>query len=235
MTAGAVLLSCEHGGNRVPRPYRALFATSTAKAALASHRGYDPGSLAVARTLARILDAELVAFTTTRLLVEPNRSLGHPQLFSEFSAALDREQREAAIERHYVPHRNRIIDAIARLHSQRVYHLAVHSFAPVLGGVPRNADIGLLYDPGRAAERDLCRRWAKILVALDPALRVRRNYPYRGTSDGLTTALRQRFAPSRYLGIELEINQAVVTGPTRLRRRTTATLAESLKRLLTDG
>jgi hypothetical protein len=36
---------------------------------------------------------------------------------------------------------------------------------------------------------------------------VRRNYPYRGWSDGLTTALRRRFAERAYVGIELEVNQ----------------------------
>ena len=34
-----------------------------------------------------------------------------------------------------------------------------------------------------------------------------RNRPYRGTADGLTTALRSRYLPSRYFGIELEVNQ----------------------------
>jgi hypothetical protein len=41
---------------------------------------------------------------------------------------------------------------------------------------------------------------------------LRRNYPYRGQSDGLTTALRRQFG-ARYLGIELEINQRWPLGP----------------------
>jgi hypothetical protein len=43
-----------------------------------------------------------------------------------------------------------------------------------------------------------------------PHLRVRRNRPYRGTSDGLTTHLRRRFAAKDYAGIELELNQALL-------------------------
>ena len=44
-----LLLTCEHGGNRIPPEYRALFRGATA--ALASHRGWDPGALALARRL----------------------------------------------------------------------------------------------------------------------------------------------------------------------------------------
>jgi hypothetical protein len=35
---------------------------------------------------------------------------------------------------------------------------------------------------------------------------VRRNRPYRGAADGLTTHLRRKLGP-RYLGIELEVSQ----------------------------
>ena len=47
-----------------------------------------------------------------------------------------------------------------------------------------------------------------------PNLRVRRNYPYAGWTDGLTTYLRTRFPPQRYVGIEIEINQRFVLGRT---------------------
>ena len=39
------LLTCEHGGNQVPEPWRERFAG--AQDVLASHRGWDRGSLAV--------------------------------------------------------------------------------------------------------------------------------------------------------------------------------------------
>ena len=49
-------------------------------------------------------------------------------------------------------------------------------------------------------------------IALQQAMdrRVRRNYPYRGAADGLTTALRRLFKPKDYLGLEIEINQALL-------------------------
>ena len=74
----------------------------------------------------------------------------------------------------------------------------------------RHADVGLLYHPGRHGEAELCARWKASLAAFAPELRVRRNYPYAGKGDGLTSYLRLRFPPGAYVGIELEVNQSIV-------------------------
>ena len=111
-------------------------------------------------------------------------------------------------------------------------HVSTHSFTPELDGLVRTADVGLLYDPSRDAERDFSARWQDAIARRDPGLRVRRNYPYRGSADGLTTALRRRFPGDGYAGIELEINQryplADESGWRRLRRQIAAALAEAL-------
>ena len=100
----------------------------------------------------------------------------------------------------------------ALLRCERVLHLSVHSFAEVYEGRRRQADVGLLYDPARAGERALCRSWQQRLTAAT-GYRVRRNYPYRGVSDGHVTALRRRYPPGRYWGVELELNQRLVARP----------------------
>jgi predicted N-formylglutamate amidohydrolase len=74
------IITCEHGGNRIPAPYRRLFREQ--RALLDSHRGYDPGSPVMAKALARAYRAPLVASTVSRLLIDLNRSISHPQLFS---------------------------------------------------------------------------------------------------------------------------------------------------------
>jgi hypothetical protein len=61
----------------------------------------------------------------------------------------------------------------------------------------------------------MCARWKESLVALMPELRVRRNYPYAGKGDGLTSHLRRRFGHGDYVGIELEVNQSLVWGAVR--------------------
>ena len=103
-----VLLTCEHGGAEVPAKYRGLFRSRAAQSALRSHRGSDHGALWLAKTLQRSLRAPLLASTVTRLLVDLNRSLGHPQLFSEFSRPLDPAARVSLLESLYYPHRDRV-------------------------------------------------------------------------------------------------------------------------------
>lgn len=208
----ALLLTCEHGGNRIPAEYRALFAGHGER--LAGHQGYDAGALACARGLSAALRAPLIHAEVSRLLVDLNRSPHHPALFSDLTRALPGAQREAILARHYFPHRRRIERWIAaRVRAGRiVLHVAVHSFTPVLGGKVRGADLGLLYDPARPLEARLCRRWQAALRDAG-GLRVRRNYPYRGVSDGLTTYLRGRFPRRLYAGVELEINQDILARP----------------------
>jgi len=203
----AFLVTCEHGGNRVPPAYRRRFEAH--RALLSTHRAYDPGSLALAREIATALRAPLVESTVTRLLVDLNRSLHHPRLFSEIIRPLPPAERERIVERHWRPYRDEVEARIAAATAtgRCLLHVSSHSFTPVLDGEVRNADIGLLYDPRRRPERELAARWRQALKARAPAVRVRMNYPYAGRADGLTTHLRQCFPASRYAGVELEINQ----------------------------
>lgn len=208
MRGDVLLLTCEHGGNRVPAPYRPLFAG--AGRLLATHRGFDLGAREAARYLQRRFDAPLICATVTRLLVDLNRSRGHPALFSAFTRGLPAAGRARLLERHYLPYRSLVAGWIGGElgAGRRVLHIAVHSFTPVLHGVERSADIGLLYDPACAHEAAFCREWQRRLAVDAARWRVRRNYPYRGTADGLPPALRRQFATERYLGIEIELNQA---------------------------
>ena len=93
----------------------------------------------------------------------------------------------------------------------RVIHLGIHSFTPILNNVVRNADVGILYDPARPWEAQVATSIIEEIQARAPELRIRRNYPYLGKSDGLTTSLRKKFGPA-YVGIEIEINQKLFLG-----------------------
>lgn len=203
----ALVVSCEHGGNAVPATHEHLF--EGAAQLLDTHRGWDPGSLELARRIAARFDVPLYASTTTRLLVDLNRSIGHPQLFSAMTRALPAAERDAILDTHYRPHRAQVEAAVAALIAggRRVIHVASHSFTPVLDGVERAVDIGLLYDPRRPAEAVFAAGWLHSLDRRSPGLRLRRNQPYRGRSDGLTSLLRTRDPDPVYAGIELEVNQ----------------------------
>ena len=202
-----LVLSCEHGGCQVPAAYRSLFKGQDRL--LNSHRGYDPGSLDLAQHLSAAFSALLIASTVTRLLVELNRSVGHPRLFSSLSRSLDAQGRKAVLRDHYHPHRALVEKSIkaALAQSGTALHLGVHTFTPVMKGSVRRADIGLLYDPSRKLERCWAAAWRNELRKRRPDLVVRRNYPYLGVSDGLTTSLRKQLATKNYAGLELEVNQ----------------------------
>lgn len=227
-----VLITCEHGGNRIPSEYWPLFRKH--RAVLASHRGYDPGALALARDFAAAFGAELVYSTTSRLLVELNRSPHHRDLFSEMTRSLPTDERRRLLRRHYFPYREWIETQVSGAVGSggAVVHVSSHSFTPRLNGIVRRADIGLLYDPARLTERELCRDWQRALEAADGDLVVRRNYPYRGTGDGLTTHLRRLHPDPAYAGIEIEMNQRYVLGDrprwSALRRLLVRTLRQVL-------
>jgi predicted N-formylglutamate amidohydrolase len=203
---------------------------------LRSHRGWDPGAAGVARLLAKRLGAPLFLGDVTRLVVDLNRSVHNPAVFGPLARGLSAEERAALLERHHGPHWARIVSAIQQgLEEEgRVLHIAVHSFAPVVRGKRRTLDLGLLYDPRRAIERDLAADWRARLLRRDASFRIRRNHPYRGRDDGLPTSLRKRFDPEAYCGIELEMGQALLRNDRR-RRRLTECLMETLEALLVDA
>lgn len=229
-TRDYLLLTCEHGGNRIPQPYAHLF--QGADEILASHRGWDPGALELAELLARELDRPLLSVTWSRLFVEANRSPSNPRIWSRFTKPLPRAERQQILDRWWRPHREEVEAAVAAAiaQDQRVVHVAVHSFTPELDGELRNAEVTFLYDSRREWEADLSHRWASVLSRINPDLRLRYNYPYRGAADGLTTWLRRRHPEARYVGIELEINQALVG--TKSWHRFQEQIAESLRELL---
>ncbi|MBI4826181.1 MAG: N-formylglutamate amidohydrolase [Nitrospirae bacterium] len=207
-----IIISCEHGGNLVPQEYVHLFKGK--EKLLNSHKGFDIGSYELAGAIAEYLGVRCYYSEITRLLVDLNRSLKHPNLFSDISRKSGSNVRADILKKYYHSYRNVIESVIAdKIHSgKNVLHIAVHTFTPVLNGVKRNADIGLLYDPLRTKEKEFCIRLQKALSVSNPGLVVRRNYPYLGKTDGLVTYFRKNFPQKHYLGIELEVNQKYSLG-----------------------
>lgn len=175
---------------------------------LQSHRGWDPGTAELAAELGDALEAPVIAGLVTRLLVDLNRSRGHPRHFSEFSRKLSTGQREMLTQCYWRPHWDAYRRNIEQ--SKALLHIACHSFTPELDGQRRNAEIGLLYDPTRARERHFARALSQSIRSQQPDLRVRMNYPYRGTANGLGQQHRRWFLQDRLLSIELEVNCSLV-------------------------
>lgn len=207
-----VMLSCEHAGNRVPEAWAEAFAG--AEAELNSHRGYDEGVLPVALKLASDLGAPLLLSTISRLVVELNRSLDNPGLWSEFTRGLPEADKREILAAHYTPLRSRAIQLVdlAAAAGLTTLHLSIHSFTPVLDGVRRSVEVGVLFDPARAGERAIAERWIEA-IRDRTGLETRANEPYEGVADGHTTALRRDFASFLYMGLELEIRSDLLADP----------------------
>jgi predicted N-formylglutamate amidohydrolase len=202
-----IVISCEHADSRVPPRFQGLFHGSNR--VLSSHRGFDAGAGDVARTLASSFGRRPVLHPWTRLLVDANRSPSHPSFFSEYSKDLPERDRQFLFESLYTPYRIEVEGMLRAILKERgrVIHLSVHTFTPVLHGIIRRADIGLLYDPSRIHEKRFCKIWKSRLQKLENAWCVRLNYPYRGVSDGLVPIMRRTLGTAGYVGLELEVNQ----------------------------
>lgn len=232
-----VVLSCEHASDRVPAAWRQKLQAALPPHAwqsfcrdLQSHRGVDFGTLALGRALAKLTGRPLFASRHSRLLVDCNRSAHHPRRLSAYSRALAPADQAKLVAEAWQPHRGQVEAAVARAVAKtgRALHLALHSFTPVWEGVPRAVELGLLYDPSRPGERQVVAALQPALRQLAGAPRVRRNAPYRGVADGLPTALRRLWRAQDYVGLELEVSQAITLAPPAIWAAKLAQLAQLL-------
>ena len=219
-----LMLTCEHASNKLP----AAFKKAVPAEVLKTHRAYDIGALAVFRKLVKFAKPEFYCEGKfSRLFVDLNRTITNKSAFSEYYEQLEASNKTAAEKAkaqataYWQEYRTAIEKFVASSLSSpkrtssktraakpapEIVHLGIHSFTPVLNGKVRNTDIGILYDPTRPQERAYANVIKDEIKRLYPAMKVRFNYPYKGTSDGLTTTLRKKFG-TRYAGIEIEINQ----------------------------
>lgn len=176
-----LILLCDHASRAVPR---ALGDLGLDPVALRCHLAWDIGAGALTERLAGELGATAVLAGYSRLVVDCNRQLLDPQAFLEYGdglaipgnrglAASDREARAAAI---YRPYHRAVAAELERLRAagRAPVVLAIHSYAPVLNGAPREWEIGILWDKD-----------PRVPDALIPALReqgfnVGDNEPYSG-------------------------------------------------------
>jgi predicted N-formylglutamate amidohydrolase len=210
---GHVVVTCEHATNRVPPELSSVFRGH--RALLKTHRGWDIGALGVAERVAAGLASPLFVGEVSRLVIELNRSPDSSSLFSVATRELDDDVKRGLVERYYTPWRGAVrkhVELAFRAQRGAVVHVSAHSFTPELDGKERSVEIGLLFDPSRAGEKTVCERWREAIVRDHDAagMRVRMNLPYRGTSDGHTTALRRVFPASRYVGIEVEVRNDLI-------------------------
>ncbi len=229
----SVLVSCEVGGENVPTqliPH--LVHTETNQPDERPDRlPHDAAAMYVAHRMSQRLYAPLIANEYSLALIDVTRSLHHRQLFPPLTRQWSAKNRDHLIELIHHPYRQRIRAGIGQLfrHFPYVIHLSVRSFPLREGGKLRRADVGLLYDPAVDDEVDLCLDWIDEMYEEIPMLRVRRNYPRRGTTDSITKAMRSEWAGKNYIGIEVLLNRAWVSRPLAIRDEVIDGMCDTLR------
>ena len=226
------IITCEHGGNKIPREYFYLFKDRIN--ILETHEGYDLGALGLAKEISKKNGDYFCYSEISRLLVDLNRSIKHPKLFSGYTKDLNKNEKSEILKKFYFPYRKKVENLIRELISEndKIIHMSIHSFTPILKHKMRNADVGILYNPKRKAEKDFASLFKNELFLSDNNLKIRFNYPYLGISDGLTTYLKKKFNQKNYIGIEVEVNQKFILHDKNKWKEIKRNLSESLNSIL---
>ncbi len=242
-----LLVSCETGGRRVPAQWSKTHVLSDPahvdspacdESPVIVNRkrmiACDSTGRYAGRRVADSLGVELIENPYSIQCVDVTRSIHHRELFSSTARQLDEHDRQKLLDRVYWPYRERLRRAIAGglARCPYVIHLSVRSFAASARGRMHRADVGLVHDASRADEVALCLQWMEQLFDVAPMLRVRRNYPRRGTCDSLHRTMRAEFVSRPYLGVEVALNRAWAGRPLKVRDEAIDGLAVALRAVI---
>ena len=155
-----ILLVCDHASFRFPE---ALGDMGLDPFARRCHLAVDIGAGPLTERLAESLGATAVLAQYSRLVVDCNRQLLDPSAFLVFGDGIfipgnsnlsqaDKDRRSDAI---YWPYHGAISDQVARLRAvgPPPLFVSVHSFTPVLNGISRPWQMGVLWDADEEVAR----------------------------------------------------------------------------------
>ncbi|EMI21716.1 N-formylglutamate amidohydrolase [Rhodopirellula maiorica SM1] len=194
----------------------------------------DAAARYVARRMASLLQSPLVENKYAADLIDVTRSSRHRSVMPPAVRKWPCEERDRLVQEVHAEYRNRIRNAVEQ-HSLRhgfTIHISIRSFALRSEGRLRRTDVGLLYDPSREDEMAFCLDWIDEMYDWAPMIRVRRNYPRRGTTESIVTAMRNHFTADRYIGVELLLNRAWAGRRVALRDQAIEGICRSLDEVL---
>ncbi|MEM8913911.1 MAG: N-formylglutamate amidohydrolase [Planctomycetota bacterium] len=228
----SLLVTCDSGGWKTPQRVRQR-ADDAGVSQLPCATG-DRAALLAAAAVARIGGGKIIANEFRSELIDVGRSIGNRELHGPVVRSWPAGLKKIILEDVYQPYRRLVqseIDAAIQRHGY-VIHLAVRTYPQrTPSGHWHRGDVGLAYDPGRVDEVDWCLDLIDELWEVTPELKVRRNYPRRGTHDGITRWMRRHFVERPYVGVELMLNRAWLCRTGRLRDRALAGLAGAIGRI----
>ena len=151
-----LILVCDHASRRIPQALGTLGLDAVARRC---HLAWDIGAGGLTERLASLLGVTAVCAEYSRLVVDCNRDLLDPSAFLEFgdgvvihgNRSLTPAQKAERAEKIYWPYHRAVDRELERLCAagQAPTVVALHSFTPVMNGVQRPWQIGILWDTDR--------------------------------------------------------------------------------------
>ena len=148
-----IFLVCDHAACRFPAALGSLGLDPFARRC---HLAWDIGAGSLTERLARNLGVTAVLGQYSRLVVDCNRELMDPGAFLEYGdgilvpgnrhlAQAEKDRRADAV---YWPYHHAIEEQLRRLRAAGPppAFISIHSFAPVLDGIVRDVQVGVLWD-----------------------------------------------------------------------------------------
>jgi predicted N-formylglutamate amidohydrolase len=218
-----VFFTCEHASQRLPPgwawPEPDLRLVDT-------HWAYDLGAREITLALARELGATAVLARFTRLLADPNRDAAHDDMFRALAdgqpvllnTGLDEADKQRRIEQYHRPYHEALDAALAAhcsradeahaapRHGHKPLLFSVHSFTPLYQGVPRDVELGVLFNQD---EDDALKLGATLMRHFQ---RVAYNEPWSGRS-GLIYSAERHATKYGLRALELEVRQDLAVDP----------------------
>lgn len=204
-----LLLTCEHASERLPDGWQWPAEDARLRG---SHWAFDPGARELTLELAGQLECCAVLSRFTRLLVDPNRDEGHPDLFRvqaegapvALNAQLHPDDAERRLAGYYRPYHAAVDAAVAA--SEAPTLLSLHTFTPVYEGAVRDVQLGVLFNDDEALGQAL-------LTHLSAQLpEVRANEPWSGKVGLMYSVERPARAHGRR-AVELEVRHDLAQDP----------------------
>lgn len=206
--ASPFLLVGDHAGNRIPETLGTLGLSETDAV---RHIAWDIGIARLGVRLADRIGASFIHQIYSRLVIDCNRRLGAPDSIPPVSdgtaiaanAALGPSEAAARAEAIHAPYQAAIAAELDRRAAAGLSTIlvALHSFTPVMQGISRPWQVGILHDVGD-------NRFARAMItayALDPALTVGDNQPY--SMDIIDYTIPHHAYPRHLPYVEIEIRQ----------------------------
>jgi len=230
----AFLLVCDHAGRRVPARLGDL---GVGPGDWERHIAWDIGAAGVCAALGPLLDAMCIEQVYSRLVIDCNRTPGHPTSIPPRSdgtevpgnQGLTEGQVAGRVADIFEPYHCAIAAEIERRQAlgRPVVLIAMHSFTPVMGGVVRPWHAGVLHNRDPRLGRALA-------VRLRAAgYHVGDNEPY-AVSDESDYSVPVHAERRGLAYVELEIRQDLIADPAGQLRWATL-LAEALPRAAEDS